>query len=170
MPLAAALSFVKDLLDGLQMPAGMAVPSLAAWIIAPDPDVGPAEGPVAYVWPMPGSEKRLTVPRNQGPGTAAGWKTEQHEIGIWLVFDQSEDDPDGDVLFTGYIDALMDALRTAWPMPAIITDPWTGEQTQLVDAGETMTYDTPPPRTLADQRYLRFDCLIRVPVCEQIQR
>lgn len=170
MPIAGAVQFVKNLLDGLQMPQGMNVPALAAWVIAPDPDPGPAERPTAYVWPMPGSEKRLTSPRNTGPGTTAGWKTISHVIGIYLVWEQGEDDPDGDTLFTGYMDALLDALRTAWPMPAILADPWTGEQTQAVNTGEEMSWDPQVPHTLADQRYLRFDALIRVPVIEAIQR
>ena len=167
MPVASCMNFIKTLLDDIAMPGGL---NLAAWINPPDPDLGPAEVPTAYIWPMPGSEKRLTVPRNTGPGTAAGWKTERHEIGIYLVWEGAENDPEADTLFPGFIDALMDALRTAWPMPAILTDPNTGEMTQLVDTGEEMTYDSPPPRTVADQRYLRYDCLIRVPMTEQLQR
>lgn len=168
MPIAGVLLFTKNLLDGLNMPGGS--PALNAWITPPDPDPQPAEGPVAYLWPMPGSEKRQTVPRNKGPGTAAGWKCIRHVIGIYLVWEQAEDDPDADTLFTGYADALCDALRTAWPMPALITDPWTGEITQLADTGEEISYDSPPPRSLADQRYLRYDVLVRVPCTEEIQR
>jgi hypothetical protein len=169
MPVAAVMKFIVDALNDLQMPAGMNAPNLAAWITAPDPDIDPAVIPTAYIWPMPLEEQRATVPRNTGPGTPAGLKTIRHEIGVWLVWDQAEDDPDADMLFPGYIDALMDALRTAMPMPAILTDPWTGEQTQLDNVGEQMTANSPPPRTLADQRYLRYDAFIRVPVTEQIQ-
>jgi hypothetical protein len=167
VPVASALNFVKTLLDGISVPGGL---NLSAWINPPDPDVDPATVPTAYIWPMPGSENRLTMPRNTGPGTPAGWKTERHDIGIYLVWFGDENDPDADTLFPGFIDALMDALRTAWPMPAILTDPNTGEQTQLVDTGEVMSYDSPPPRTVADQRYLRYDCLIRVPMQEELQR
>jgi hypothetical protein len=161
------MAFINGLLNNLEMPGG--APTLASYITPPDPNVE-ADVPTAYVWPMPGSEKRLTEPRNTGPGTPAGWKTTRHEIGIYLVWFGSDEDPDADALFPGYLDALMDALRTAWPMPAVLTDPWTGEQTQLVDAGEEMSYDSPPPRATEDQRYLRYDALIRVPVTEAIRR
>lgn len=168
MPLAGAMLFVQGLLDGLPMPGGS--PRLAAWITPDDPDPDPAERPAAYIWPLPGDEKRLTVPRNTGPGTPAGWKTLCHDIGIYLIWFGSDADPDADTAYPGYLDALMDALRTAWPMPAFITDPNTGEVTQVVNAGEDMHYDSPPPRSVADQRYLRYEALIHVPVTEQIQR
>lgn len=167
MPAASALNFIKGLLDGIDVPGGL---QLIAHINPPDPDTDAAVQPVAYLWTLPAQEQRLTMPRNQGPGTPAGWKTECHEIGIWLVWFGDEGDPEADTLFHGFVDALMDALRTAWPMPATLTDPNTGEQTSLIDAGERMSYDSPPPRTVSDQRYLRYDCLIRVPVTELLQR
>jgi len=167
MPLAGAMEFVRTLLDDIPVAGGL---NLSAWVNPPDPDVEVTDAPAAYIWPLPGSENRLTMPRNTGPRTAAGWKTVRHEIGIWLVWEGAEGDPEADTLFPGFIDALMDALRTAWPMPAILVDPNTGEQTQLVDTGEEMSYDSPPPRTVADQRYLRYDALIRVPMTEMLQR
>lgn len=174
MPIASCMAFIKQLLDGLDMPGG--APELAAWITAPDPDVDPAAVPTCYIWPMPGREARDTrnagtMPRNQGPNATggSGFKTIKHEIGIWLVWFQDENDPDADTLFPGYVDALMNALRTSFPNPALLTDPWTGVVTQLANTGEDMAYDSPPPRSVSDQRYLRYDCLLRVPLIEVIQ-
>jgi hypothetical protein len=172
--IAAAMSFVRDLFDNLSMPQGMAVPTVNAWITPPDPDPNAADTPTVYLWMLPGSEERKlgdggTIPRNTGPGTPSGFKTASHEIGGWLLWNGYTGDDDTDILFPGYMDALCSALRTAYPMPAVLTDPWTGAVTNLVDLGEKITWDSPPPRALADEQYLRYDAMIRIPFCELIQ-
>jgi hypothetical protein len=63
----------------------------------------------------------------------------------------------------------MAALRTAWPMPAVLTDPYTGMLTSAFDAGEGMTYETYPPSATASQRINRWNGVITVPITEQFQ-
>ena len=65
-------------------------------------------------------------------------------------------DPDGDTLFGGIMDGIMDALRTSFPNPAILTDPWTGVQTLAANTGEDMTYDLLPPAATKNQRTHRW--------------
>ncbi len=89
-------------------------------------------------------------------------------MGIWVVWFQADDDPEADTLFPGIVDAIQAALRTSWPNPAILTDPYTGEQSLAADTGEEMWADIDPPHSLADQRYLRYDALLTVPIQEVI--
>ncbi|MGH8921017.1 MAG: hypothetical protein ACRD0H_22240 [Actinomycetes bacterium] len=175
MPIAAAISFVKGLLDGLPMPGG-GTPNLAAYITPLDPNVE-SDIPTCYVYPIPGragTEQRKggdggTFPRNSGPGTPSGFKTLDHTIGIWVVWFMADDDPDADLLVPGFMDAMMESLRRAWPMPVILTDPWTGGETLLMNTGETMYYELLPPHATRDQRFNRYDAIITVPMKEQIQ-
>ena len=163
MPIAAACAFVKGLLNGLAMPGGL--PNMAAYILPPDPNVE-AEIPTAYVWPTEGDESRApekggTIPRNTGPDTPAGTKSLDHSIDVFCVYFQADDDPQADSLFPGVIDAVMDALRTSAD-PAVITDPYTGDQSQLIDLGERQKYHI-VVSALEDQRYNRLDGLIVCP-------
>lgn len=172
MPIAAAMQFVKDLIKNLDMPDG--TPELVAYITPLDPDPE-ADSPKAYVWPLrPGvHEKRDpkdggSMPRNTGEGSEAGDKTLDHKIGIWLVWFGPDDDPEADTLFPGMVDRVMKALRFSWPNPAVLTDPYDGTQSWAADTGEEMWADIDPPHSLKNQRYLRYDALITVPIQEVI--
>lgn len=148
------------------MPAG--TPDLAAYLDPPDPNVE-SSIPTCYILQADGPEKRLTIPRNTGPGTTAGNKTIEHQIRLVVIYFQASDDPEADTLFGGIMDGIMDALRTAWPMPAILTDPYTGNQTQAVNAGEGMTYELYPPYATKSQRIQRRNGVITVPVTELLE-
>lgn len=166
MPIAAAITFLKGLLDGIGMPAG--TPDLAAYITPPDPNVE-SQFPTCYIMQADGPEQRLTMPRNLGPNTSAGGKTIQHQIRVHVIWFLEGDDPEADTLFPGICDGIMSALRTAWPMPAILTDPYTGAQTQAVNAGENMRYEIYPPSATRSQRWNRYDGVIFVPVLEKFE-
>ena len=166
MPIAAACAYVKSVLDGLAMPGGL--PSMAAYIMPPDPNVE-AEIPTAYVWPTKGHESREgdqggAIPRNTGPGTPAGTKSQLHSIDVFCVYFQADDDPQADSLFPGVVDAVMDALRTSED-PMVIIDPYTGNDSQLIDLGERMSYEI-VVSALEDERYNRLDGLIACMVNE----
>jgi hypothetical protein len=167
VPLNSAQLFIRDTLDGTSPPGdtGLSGP-LVALITPYDPDQSGA--PRAYVWPSMGREKRRAKPRNHGPGTPAAVKDLNHTVEVFLVWFDSDSDPDADINFPGLIDYVMDLLRTC-DNPALVTDPLTGRVSQLVDIGEDMTYTYVPPRSTADQRILRYDARISVPFLETFQ-
>ena len=172
MGLPSVVNYIQGLLNGLAMP----FPSveLAAYITPPDPNVETVILPTLYVLTAEGPEKRLTTPRNTGPGTPAGDKTLDHNLQlhvIWMIANSNPAAPgaaDPDLLFSGVIEGVMAALRTS-PAPTLITDPWTGQQTQLVDTGEKMSYKYLPRHSIKNQRMLRYDSLIDLPLTELIQ-
>jgi hypothetical protein len=170
MPINAAQTYLQQLLDQMAMPLS-GVPPLAAYITPPDPNVE-AEAPTAYIWPSTGDESRDsrkggTVPRNTGPGTPSGWKNIAHSLNVYVVWFMQDDDELADTAFPSIVDAIMFQLRTA-PNPAPAIDPFTQQQSWLLDIGENMTYRI-DLRAVADQRYNRYDALITVPVAEVFQ-
>lgn len=170
MPIASTLAYVKGLLNGLPMP-GDNVPALAAYITPPDPDTE-TQIPTAYVWPGDGDEDRNgsragTVPRNTGPGTYSGFKGLEHSLSVYVVWFAADDQPDIDSQFPGIVDAVMFAFRTSAD-PATAVDPYTSQETTLIDVGEKMTYRI-ELRSLVNQAYNRYDALVGLTVLEVIQ-
>lgn len=169
MPVASATSYIKGLLDGLAMPPPL--PDMAAYVNPPDPNT---EGgiPTSYIWAPDFDESRNpdqggTIPRNTGPGTPSGTKALEHNIEIFVVYFQANDDPQADTSFFGICDAVMYRLRTSAD-PAVIVDPYTGMQSQLFDVGEVIRGRTTISAT-ADQAYNRLDALLSVTVHELFQ-
>lgn len=175
MPIATVLRFIKSQVEQVQPPGlpGVNGP-LATYVAPPDPDESGIAR--AYVWPATGREKRLAIPRNTGPRTPAGWKSETHQVMVWpLWFDDLDRDRLADINFPGMVDAIMDALRTCVdPVedPAqgtMAQDPFTGRESAILNAGEEMSYDITTLRSTADQRIVIFQGAIRVPVVEYFQ-
>jgi hypothetical protein len=165
MSIAAALVYVKGLLDGLPMPGG--APAMAGYIDAPDPNPETTI-PTAYVWPTDFSGKRIAIPRNTGPGTPAGWKERTHDIDVWITWMDQPGEPDSDTIFPGIVGFTVKALEFAYPMPQILTDPYDGEETQLVNVGEVYRGQI-GAWALEDERMLRYDCRLHLPVIEEYQ-
>jgi hypothetical protein len=169
MPIASSLGYVKGLLVGLPMPGSL--PAMNAYITPPDPNTE-TDIPTAYVWPTEGAEGRDpekggAVPRNSGPGTASGTKGTEHAIDVYVVWFGADDEPDIDSLFPGIVDAVMAAFRFS-DDPAAAVDPYTGEQSTLVDIGERMSYRI-TLRSLVEQAYNRYDALVGLSVTEIIR-
>src|SRR5262249_14448203 len=89
----AGLTYIHGLPDGFPAPGNPG--ALPAYIAGPDPD--PPDGPVAWIWPAPGDEKRRALPRNLNgqPGTA-GWKDSAQVIHIYLLYFLADEEPDAD--------------------------------------------------------------------------
>jgi hypothetical protein len=168
MPVVTVSCYIRDLLNGIQPPGDTGITGpLLAQITPYDPDESGIAR--AYVWAATGPESRLAFPRNTGTNTPAAWKQIRHDMKIFLTwFDDTDTDPNVDVNFPLLIDFVMDVLRTS-KNSVQVTDPETGQVSNLVDVGENMTYEYVPPMSLEDQRYLRFDCLITAPVLELFQ-
>jgi hypothetical protein len=175
-------NYVLSLIDQMPWPATMTgLPSLAAYVKPPDPNVE-SEIPTAYIWFQRGREDRDsdrlragTVPRISFPGGPSGTKAVTHQVPVWLVWMMDTDDPDASTLFPGMVWAIQQVFRSAAAAfngqvaanPYKMTDPWTEDQSWLIDIGEVMTYDT-DLRTLANQRFLRLDALIELTLVEVI--
>lgn len=176
MPLASAIAYVKGLLDGLQWPEGMQnltnpPPPLRCFIQPPNPWVE-ASTPTAFTWFEDWNTSRGndplragTIPRAAYQGGPSGTKTTVHNIPLYVVWMAgSPTDPYADSLFPGMLDAIQAVLEVA-PNPAVVADPWTGVETQLVNIGETIRghgylRDTEP------QQMQRVDALLICPITE----
>lgn len=169
MPIVSCQSYVASILSGMTPPGKTGIKGSITALITPlDPDVNPDGTARCYVWPAHGPEKRLAMPRNSGPGTPAGWKQISHDLQVFLLWTDKQQDPGKDVNFPLFIDYVMFLLRTS-PNPAEWTDPETGETSNIVNLGEQMSYDYVVPRTLETQRRLRYDARISITLLELFQ-
>jgi hypothetical protein len=175
MPIASTLAYIKSLIDELPMPGG--APPLRAFITPPAVDDNPMGEPHAFIWPVSGEESRApdrggSVPRAltkpvPGANPNSGTKPIDHAIHVYVIWDQANDDEQADSWFPGMVDAISWQLRVSAD-PVVITDPYDGTISQLVDVGDTIPYQI-TVRFLEDQRYLRYDALLSLPVLELIQ-
>jgi hypothetical protein len=166
MPIVSAQNYILSVLDGLPMPNGNY--RLDAYITPPDPLVE-YDNPAAFIWPTDGAENRNgaqggSIPRNTGVNTEAGTKPIVHVIDIYMVWFGQGDDKDADTWFPGMVDAVMWALRTSAD-PAVVSDPYTQINSQLIDVGEVMSYKI-GVRATTDEAYNRYDALITCRVTE----
>lgn len=167
MPINTVTTYIRDMINGTTPPGdtGLSGP-LVALITPYDPDEsGDAR---AYIWPTTGGETRRAIPRNTGPNTPAGWKNLRHSIDVFLTWFDSDSDPDADINFPALIDYVMDLLRTS-PCDEVAYDPETGRPSHLINVGEVMNYEYVPPVSMEDERQLRYDAKITVPVLELFQ-
>lgn len=170
--------YVKNLVGATTWPAAiLALPSppgpISVNLTPPNPDVL-ASSPTASIWFLRGVESRDqgqlkmgTLPRNTGPGTPSGTKAVDHTIAIYLAWEGTGPaDPNQDTLFPAMVDAVRAVLRTSGD-PELITDPWTGEESWLIDVGELIDYQT-SLEALAPMRQNRWDALLTCTVAELI--
>ena len=178
MTLVASMQYVKSVLEGLTWPATMqALPNapgaLRAFITSPNPDVQ-ASAPTAYIWFARGIENRDnakygagTIPRASYQGGPSGTKAVEHNVPVYLMWDAMQTDPNFSTLFPGMVDAIRAVLRVS-PDPAYdVIDPWTGEQSAIVDLGETLSYDLDLYST-APQGIEKWVCMLTCTVTEVI--
>ncbi len=169
MPLVVVQSFLLSLLDSLELPYN--VPAAKAYVTPPDPRVQ-AKVPAIYIWPSDGIENRSselggTIPRNTGPGTASGTKGLKHQMDVYVTWFSSNSGRQQDPVFPAIVDTVMMALRYSLPNPYQATDPATNLTSSVYNTGEELRYRTGVEAT-ADERWLRYDCLLQVTVWELI--
>jgi hypothetical protein len=182
MSICSVQGYVQGLLRDLPWPPAMAgLAPLECYVKPPDPDVQ-SSIPTSYVWMRNGRESRDTdklrsgtVPRIEIPGGPSGTKAVDYRIPIFLVWEMDTADPDAASLFPGMMWQIMKALRGATyaagaqlsKTPVLLTDPWDGEQSWLIDLGEDFSWDS-DFHALEPQRTLRFDGVIDCSVSEAI--
>lgn len=175
MPVASTVAYVRDLLDGQNLPGQGG--RLDAFVSPPDPKVD-SRNPAAYVWMSKGSTKRVSGPRSVPPANLwqmdangpRGWKKMLHNISIYLTWFDDNTDPMQDSTFPTVLDWVMMTLETA-KMPHDVTDQSTGSvAAQIINLGQNLDYEWVPVRSTADQRMQRQDALITAPTEEWVQR
>lgn len=147
---------------------GLAVPTIAQPIEAyiTPPTVEDIDGPRAYIWGARNRGKRQTMPRGIAP--AAGFKRLDWTIDIYLVYLTTPDDSNVDQEFPLIIDAVLTKLWST-TMPVVITDPTTGQVSQIQAIGESWELEYPPERTPATLRMLYYSSRIAMDVMEVLQ-
>lgn len=162
MGLNAVLQHVNGLLQGLPIPG--TVPTATVSSVITPPPIEALDGPRAYVWSegTEGPMTRQSMPRGQGFVTTP-WLVDVYLDGLDLA-----DDPTIDQNFPVIIDVIRRALLAA-TMPLMITDPATGIESQLLEIGERIWPDYPPPRATQKGRTLLYQARIRTLVREAEQ-
>jgi hypothetical protein len=145
--LAATLTYVQGILNGLQWPSGMQAlnsppPPLACYVQPPNPNIAGGT-PTAYTWFEQWRNSRAndklsagTIPRASYPGGPSGTRSIVHRIPLYVVWmGGSATDPNAPALFPGMVDAISAVLETT-PLNVPAVDPWTGVETAIIDIGE----------------------------------
>lgn len=168
MPVNTVHNAIKGILDNLILPGEAG--TLHCFITPPDPRDDPE--PAIYVWAARGPERRQSVPRaspGYQPLTQSGWKEIDHTVDGFLTWFGEDSQRNADSNFPAIVDATMQALRNAPDPMYAVTDPLTGQQSNLTGIGEKLEYEIGPVRATADQRYLRYDALITIHLFEFFQ-
>jgi hypothetical protein len=168
VPLNSVQLYLRSVLDNVVLPLDQG--PLTAYI--QPPPQGDGTVPSLYIWGSRGDESRRTVPRAQpGQLDTGGHKVIVHDVDMWLVWLGPVEDERADILFPSMIDCIMAILRNValLDQAQYATDPVTGQQSNLLDVGEQMSWEYAPVRAVADQRYQRYDARISVTVNEWFQ-
>ena len=178
MTLLASMQYVRALVATTTWPTSMLeLPSPPGNILTnltpPDPNV-PASSPTVSIWFLRFGESRGnsrlqggTIPRAQYEGGPSGTKVVEHTAALYVAWaGTGPTDPNQDTLFPGMVDRIRATLRVS-AVQAKITDPWTGEESWLVDVGELIDGAT-FLEALMPQRLNRYDTLLTCSVTEII--
>ena len=158
MPLNSVQLYVKGLLDGMQLPT--MAQTLEAYVTPPT--VEDIDSPKAYIWGGRMRGMRQTAPRTKG------FKRLNWVVDVYLVWETLTEGDAIDQEFPLIIDAVM---NKAWftTMPIVITDPTTGQQSQILQIGEDFELEYPPERTPATLRSLYYTARLGLDVYEAVQ-
>jgi hypothetical protein len=126
------------------------------------PTIEDLDAPTAYIWAGRLRIKRQTMPRG------AGFKHLAWMVDIYLAYETNPDSPTVDQEFPVIVDAVMNKLWTT-QTPLIITDPVTGQESQLLNVGEDFQFEYPPERTPATLRMLYYSARIGMELYEAVQ-
>lgn len=160
MPLNTIQTYVQGLLNNLVIPKQSADTTLQAFITPPV--LQPLDGPIAHVWGGVMHEERSTMPRG------AGFKKLDWTVDVYLYYETTADDVLLDQAFPLVIDTVMQTLRTT-TMPIKVTDPTTGQQSQVLSIGEQFDLEYPPERVPETLRMVLYVARIGVHLREDLQ-
>jgi hypothetical protein len=165
MPLNTVQHYLRDAIDGLQIPLPGSTP-LDCYITPPV--LQDMDGPHAYVWGSRVSVGRQTMPRG------AGFKRYPWRMSTWVVYETAatiagQTNPTLDSEFPVIIDAVTNLL-SGLPMVDIVTDPDTGQYSQIQSVGESWDFEYPTVRLPQNMRMLWYGAYITGDVLEVVQQ
>ncbi len=138
--LASVQFYVKGQLNGLQ--SAMLDPLEA--VIQPPVLADIADHPYAYIWAGRGTETTQTAPKvyrlMDNSLTQGGYLKVKWQIDVRLYTLMNPDDPNIELAFPALIDMVTYQMNTT-PPTAVITDPVTGQQSQLIKIGQEVDLD-----------------------------
>jgi hypothetical protein len=158
MPLNSVQLYVQSLLNELEIP-GLTV-RLESYVTPPV--VEDIDRPKAYVLASRGRVRRQTAPR--GPG----YKWLDWTVDVYVTYETVPDSDTVDQEMPLIIDAVCTKLWTT-TMPLSITDPTTGQRSQILQVGEEFDIEFPPERTPATLRMLYYVARIGFSIYEAVQ-
>lgn len=157
MGLNAVETWARTLVTGVTSPLYQT--ALQAYTTPPNP--GKLVGPAAYVWATSGPNRRQTAPRGHG------FRKTSWIITVWLMAVGKATDPKASQPFNCLVDAVVEAWVTA-EIPFFYTTPYTTRVSQILDPGEMFAIEKSPLHTLADQRLVLYEALIRFTINEAL--
>lgn len=157
MGLNAVETWARTLVTGVTSPLYQT--AVKSYTTPPNP--GKITGPVAYVWATSGPNVRQTAPRGHG------FRKTTWIVTTWLMMIGQAADPKAAQPFNCLVDAVVEAWVTA-KIPFLYTTPYTTQTSQILTPGERFTIEKAPAHTLADQRLLLYEAMIRFEVQEAL--
>lgn len=175
---ACQLYLQQNVFNGVICPLPPFTQPIQAFIQPPVPGTIAIDQPQVYIWGATWRDMRIAIPRAGVPGNVqgtppgpAGLKQKVYNMQLYIVAltpAQGPNVPYPDSAFALVINAVENAMYTA-VMPQDLTDPTTKQQSQMLNLGEEIVGDYDVPRTLQDQRYLRYECRLTVTLTEIYQ-
>ncbi len=150
MSLNAVLQHVKAVIDGLPVVLPTQTVTLSA-MVQPSA-VTPLSKPVVYVWSERMSANQETFTRPEG------FQRFKWLVDLYLHYETTANigaRPGVDQEFPLIVSAVIKALHHD-PINVMITDPTTGEESQLNAIGDDLKYSAPPEKTAGGQRLVYY--------------
>lgn len=143
-------------------------------VVQPPPVSFLDENPYAFLWAGTGDFARQTAPRQQTMGAATpvqagGYQKYTWHVEISLHAVMLQDDANIEQGFPCLFDSVVKTLATT-PIPTIVTDPATQQQTQILTIAERGHHDyaTVAVTGAAGQSLVRFGCSLTIDVEEKV--
>lgn len=164
MPLNSVQHYVRNIIDGLNVPGATA--PLEAYITPPTVDN--LDAPKAFVQGARLRGSRQTAPRR------AGFKHLAWVVDVYLSYETNPDSPTVDSEFPQIVDAVMAAFWTT-TIPTFI-DPLGNPVgaavpgcSQILNIGEDFELEYPPERVPATLRMLYYTARLGIDIYEAVQ-
>lgn len=162
----AVLSFLKTHIDGVTLVSQISGLEPVQAFVQPMPFLrqGTFEPLRCYIWPGTVNEQHPTM----------SGATQLRDIWyqpMLLHLRQTVQSAQGFRQFTALVDGLIDLIRKLQPLPggsisSVLTDPDTGDQTQLVKIGETFRTVYDYPRLLLTEQPATLSCRVETVIYE----